>query len=97
MKIDLKLLQTALKAAPQEETVDSSDVNPYLLNEILRPIRQGRLLRYGQVDFSMFELDDLRAISHYCDCADNVSGKLKRLTAAAASTKPQACTRRVFC
>ena len=38
MQLDLKALRTLLKEAPQEETVDSSDVNPYLLQKVLMPL-----------------------------------------------------------
>ena len=45
MQADMKALRRLLEKAPREETVDSSDVNPYLLNEVLRPMMAGVDLR----------------------------------------------------
>ena len=49
MQLDLKALRTLLKEAPQEETVDSSNVNPYLLQKVLMPLLAETLADCGNV------------------------------------------------
>ena len=60
MLVDLNTLRNELKEALPEDTVDASEVNPYLLNEVLRPMLAGKVLCYGDINFEAFETDDLR-------------------------------------
>lgn len=97
MLVDLNALKQKLAKLPSEETVDSSEVNPYLLNEVLRPMLAGKELRYGDVDYSRFEADDLRVISHYCEMRYRVSSNLRYFLAGIAESAPSACKRRAYC
>lgn len=97
MQVSLQLLQDKLASAPEEETVDSSAVNPYLLNDVLRPLLRGESLRYGDVDYSRFEADDIRALSYYCDCVERMKYRLQGLIGTISSVAPCACTARAFC
>ena len=97
MQLDLKALRTLLKEAPQEETVDSSDVNPYLLQKVLMPLLAGTDLRYGDIDYSQFEADDLRQLSHYCDMRGGTLHRLFGLKKQLTEATPCACKHRAFC
>ena len=97
MQINLQALKQRLYEAPQEETVDTGDVNPYLLNEVLRPLLEGKLLCYGDVDYSRFEPDDLRALSYHCEQRWRVIDSLRSLAKGATVAEPCACTKRSFC
>ena len=97
MLVDFNVLQKKLAELPSEEAVDSSEVNPYLLNEVLRPLLAGRSLTYGDIDYSKFEADDLRMLSHYCDERDHVSSDLRKLVGSLAKSMPSACRNRAFC
>ena len=97
MLLDLNVLRKALLQAPREETVDSSDVNPYLLNEVLQPMLAGKVLRYGEIDYSRFDADDLRTIAYYCQARSRVIAGLYSLIGGIAEAPPAACKSRVFC
>ncbi len=97
MQVDLNVLRQKLNETPQEETVDSTEVNPYLLNEVLRPLLAGKELRYGDIDYSRFEADDLRMIAHYCDIRDRVICRLNEFVGGIADSAPSACSGRSFC
>lgn len=97
MKIDLKELHKLLRRQPPEETVDRSDVNPYLLDEVLQPLLAGKELCYGDIDYSRFEADDLRVLSDYCDRRDGAAYKLEGLIGNLIAVPPATCAGRAFC
>ena len=97
MQLDLKALRTLLEKAPQEETVDSSDVNPYLLQKVLFPLLAGTDLRYGDIDYSQFEADDLRELAHYCDERGSMRHRLADLKCRLVDAAACACKHRAFC
>jgi len=97
MQLDLNALRKQLEKAPQEETVDSSDVNPYLLNEVLRPMMAGVDLRYGDIDFSQFDGDDLHTLAHYHGEVRQTSGALRSLSEKLSEAEASACKVRAFC
>ena len=97
MLVDLHVLQKTLSELPEEETVDSSEVHPYLLNEILRPILAGKSACYGDIDFSSFDADDLRVISDYCDRRETAMHKLRTYVNGLVEAKASACTGKAFC
>ena len=97
MLVDLRAFQKALSGLPEEETVDSSEVHPYLLNEIFRPILTGKSVCYGDIDFSEFDADDLSVISDYCDRRESMMHKLWEYVNELSKAVASACTGRAFC
>ena len=97
MLVDLNILRQKLTEAPPEDTVDVSEVNPYLLNEVIRPLLDGRRITYGDIDYSRFELDDLRVAAHYCETRDSVCRNLQNLIGGIVGATPAACKARAFC
>ena len=97
MLVNLDTLRKTLSETPAEETVDSSGVNTYLLNEVLRPILAGKELCYGDIDYSKFDADDVRYISDYCDEYERVSDKLCGFLRGIVKAEASACRNRAFC
>ena len=44
MNLDLYALRQSLQDAKEEEIVSTKNVNPYLLNEVLKPLLSGKKL-----------------------------------------------------
>lgn len=97
MAVDLRVLCQKLSDLDAEETVDSSEVNPYLLNEVLRLIQNGIALRYGDIDYSEFDPDDIRVLAYYCKTCDQVSYQLNETIKKIIKIPPAASVTRAFC
>ena len=97
MDLNLKALCAALQKVTPEETVPSDHVNPYLLNEVLTPLLRGVELRYGDIDFSRFNVDDLRSLAGYCEERDRILYKFGNLFKVLDTAAPAACRQRAFC
>ena len=97
MQVDLNALRRKLKEALPEDTVNASEVNPYLLNEVLRPMLAGTELCYGDIDYSKFDADDLQVIARYCQTRNHVIEVLKNLVGNIIKAVPAACSSRAFC
>ena len=98
MLVDLHVLHKNLSELPSgEETVDSTEVHPYLLNEILRPILAGTSVCYGDIDYSQFDADDLPVISDYCDMRERVMYKLQEYVNGLVKARASACMGKAFC
>ena len=97
MELNLNHLSESFSAAQAEDTVPKGDTNPYLIAAIIDPLRAGRAVKYGDIDFSAFELDDLRTAAGYCDDISGTSGKLESLVANISVSEAAACKTRSFC
>ena len=97
MQVDLNALRRKLKEAMPEDTVDASEVNPYLLNEVFRPLLAGTDLCYGDINFDAFEADDLRMVAHYCGTRNQIIYGLQEMVGRIAKAFPAACSIRAFC
>lgn len=97
MLVDLLIFQKTLNGLPAEETVDSSAVNSYLMDNILRPILSEKDVSYGDIDFSKFEADDLQEISDYCSRREQVKQMLQSYINTLVKAKASACTNKSFC
>ena len=97
MKINTTRLVERLSSAMAEETVSTAEVNPYLMSEVVRPLLHGVPLRYGDVDFSRFDIDDLRSAARYCDRRYDMSSRLEGVLENIANAPALACKGRAFC
>ena len=97
MNIDLKKLEGNLWRAAPEKTVPDDKVSPYLLNVLLRRLRAGEDVTYGEVDFSRFEADDLRVLADYINRQNSMTSRLSRLVGSMGKAEPFCCTARAFC
>lgn len=73
------------------------NTNPYLIETIIKPLLAGKSVKYGDIDFSEFELDELRTAAGYCDDISRTSEKLKSLVANISGAEAAACKTRLFC
>ena len=97
MRVDILRLAGNLNAADAEPTVPLGEVNLYLLENVIRPLRQGVRVRYGDIDYAKFDIDDLRVAAHYTDQQSDVSNTLERLLDKVIEAKASACKTRAFC
>ena len=97
MELNLKRLAESLSEAQTEDTVPKGDTSPYLIATIINPILAGKSVKYGDIDFSEFELDDLRTAAGYCEDISMTMYKLERLVANMAASEAAACKTRSFC
>lgn len=97
MLVDLNVFKNRLAEAVSEETVDTSELNPYLLNEVLQPLLAGKDLCYGDIDYSRFDADDLREIAYYCKMRNGAAYNLQGLTESIINAEPCPCKSRTFC
>ena len=97
MKFDIAMLSKNLSAVKEQPTVPAHEVNPYLLEKLVLPLRRGEKLRYGQVDFSAFDIDDLRTAAGYSDECDRMSATLESLAEAIIQADAMPCRTRAFC
>ena len=97
MELNLKRLSERFFAAQTEDTVPKGDTNPYLIAAIIEPILAGKTVKYGDIDFSEFELDDLRRAAGYCGDISSTSYKLENLVENICGSEAASCKTRSFC
>lgn len=97
MKLDLELLSMLFFQAQEGPPVSTEGVNPYLLENVLKPFLRRETLRYGDLDYDAFEDDDLHRFSEYCRELYDAGSKLDQLSATMSKTQPEPCKQRMFC
>ncbi len=97
MKLHLKDLCREFGRAKNEETVPSEGVNPYLLENVLRPTLQGEAPTLGSIDYEQFDVEDIRTLSDYYEKMWEAGKKLGQFVTAAASLDPVPSRERQFC
>ena len=97
MELNIAMLTKKLAGAQPEPTVPPGDTNPYLLETIIEPFRCGKTVKYGDIDFSEFELDDLRVAAGYCEKIGRTSMRLEGLVANMSLSECMVCKTRSFC
>lgn len=63
--IDTKKLTSLLHDAPEGKSVNTDEVNPYLLDHLLPILRSGRCPSISEIDFDEFEAWDLQRLGGY--------------------------------
>lgn len=96
MLVDLNTLRRKLTEALPEDTVNASEVNPYLLNEVFCPLLAGKELCYGDIDYSKFDADDVRVVARYCETRNDIIDMLQNLVGNIIKAVPAACSSRTF-
>ena len=97
MKFDVAMLSKKLSSVKEQPTVPTHEVNAYLLEKLVLPLRRGETLRYGQIDFSAFDIDDIRTAAGYSEECDRVSWKLESFAEAVIWADAMPCQTRAFC
>ena len=97
MNIDISRFEKQLWQAKPEKTVPDNQVNPYLLNILLRRLEAGEDVTYDEIDFSQFEADDLRVLAGYCESKESMVFRLEQLVGAVDKARAFCCKARAFC
>lgn len=97
MNISLPKLEETLWRVKPEKTVPDEEVNPYLLNVLLKRILAGEDVTYGEIDYSQFEADDLRTLSQYCDRREHIAFGLTQFVKTINTAEAFCCHSRAFC
>ena len=97
MLIDLHELRMQLAEAPQEYPLDTSELNPYLVKEVLAPLLVGKTLRYGDIDFTRFEAVDVYQVKNWYGELESIQGTLQGYLQSVGNAPPDFCNHRAFC
>lgn len=97
MKLDLKLLSIRVSQTEDQPCVPEDGVNRYLLENVLRPNLEGKLLRLGNIDFDAFDADDVPALEDYYEKLSKASQNLSQFAQTVHRVPPAAQKARTFC
>lgn len=97
MKLNLKNLCREFAEAKEAETTPTDGVNPYLLEEVLRPVLRGNSLTLRAIDYNQFEDDDISDLADYCERLEVTSRKLEQFVGAVTLLKAFSSRSRQFC
>ena len=67
MKLDLKLLSMRFSQTKDEPPAPTDGVNPYLLEKILLPCMNGESILLRDIDYSAFDVEDIKPLAEYHD------------------------------
>ena len=97
MKLDLKLLSMRFSQTKDEPPAPTEGVNPYLLEKILLPCMNGESILLRDIDYSAFDVEDIKPLAEYHDELAQARYKLEQLTKTVRNLPPAAKKSRVFC
>lgn len=95
-EIDPSALKRALECAPEYEP-EPDFINPYLRKAVFEPIFREESLTPGQIDYSLFSLEDLHELLDFaCEHYDQAR-KLEAVNEVFCKRPPKREARRAFC
>ena len=97
MKLNLERLSARFFQAQDQPCVPEDGVNRYLLENVLRPNLEGKLLRLGDIDFNAFDADDVSALEDYYEKLSKASRDLAQFAQTVARVPPAPKEARAFC
>ena len=97
MKIDLSKLLKGLEALPHTPTPEPENVPPYVLTNILAPLRKDDCIRFADLDFEAFTEEDIDSLYGALSEAEDREHHLNRLRSIFDHSKPKAAAQRNFC
>ena len=97
MKLNLERLSARFFQAKDQPCVPEDGVNRYLLENVLRPNLEGKLLRLGDIDFDAFDADDVSALEDYYEKLSKASQNLSQFAQTVARGPPAPKEARAFC
>ena len=97
MKIDLSKLLKGLEALPHTPAPKSKKVSPYVLTNILAPLRKDDCIRFADLDFEAFTEEDIDSLYSALSDAEDREHRLNRLRSIFDHSKPKAASQRKFC
>jgi hypothetical protein len=104
MFIDLKKFGEALSGAKANEIPEQAyPVLPYLSENLMTPLRRDRTVMLGDLDYSLFSIDDLHMLFEYIQNCGELNDKLSGINrffykaVPIAEINPGGSVRRPFC
>lgn len=92
---DLTRFIKSLRAA--EPTQNADPLTPYVRQVIFEPLLLEQDLRMKSIDFSAFDMEDLRAVIDYAEDRSELADKLERLNDVFCRKSPAKSAMRAFC
>ena len=97
MKIDLSKLLKGLEALPHTPALEPENVPPYVLTNILAPLKNDDCIRFADLDFEAFTEEDIDSLYSALSDAEDREHRLNRLCSIFDHCKPKAAAQRKFC
>ena len=97
MKIDLSKLLKGLEALPHTPAPDPENVPPYVLTNILAPLRKDDCIHFADLDFEAFTEEDIDSLYGALSDAEDREHRLNRLRSIFDHSKPKAAAQQKFC
>ena len=97
MKIDLPKLLKGLEALPHMPAPEPENVPPYVLTNILAPLKNDNCIRFADLDFEAFTEEDIDSLYSALSDAEDREHRLNRLRSIFDHSKPKAAAQRKFC
>ena len=97
MKIDLSKLLKGLEALPYMPVPEPENISPYVLTNILAPLRKDDCIRFADLDFEAFTEEDIDSLYGALSEAEDREHRLNRLRSIFDHSKPNAAAQRKFC
>ena len=93
MKIDLSMLLKGLEALPHMPAPEPENVPPYVLTNILAPLKNDDCIHFADLDFEAFTDSLYGALSE----AEDREHRLNHLRSTFDHSNPKAAAQRKFC
>ena len=97
MKLDLPKLLKGLEALPHTPAPEPENVPPYVLTNILAPLKNDDCIRFADLDFEAFTEEDIDSLYSALSDAEDREHRLNRLRSIFDHSKPKAAAQRKFC
>ncbi len=97
MTLDLKLLSMRFSQMKDEPPVPTEGVNPYLLEQILRPCMNNGTVYLRNIDYEAFDIEDIDLLERYYEDLSRAGGKLQQFMDTVRKLPPKAQKARLFC
>ena len=97
MEIDLSKLLKGLGALPHMPAPEPENVPPYVLTNILAPLKNDDCIYFADLDFEAFTEEDIDSLYSALSDAEDREHRLNRLHSIFDHSKPNAAAQRKFC
>ena len=97
MRLDLKRLSMRFSQKKEEPPISQEGINAYLLEEILAPALQRTNIYLQDIDFTVFDEDDIDELENYYGRLYSAAQGLEQFVQTVARTPPAASSVRSFC
>ena len=97
MKIDFSMLVKNLDALPHMPVPEPENISPYVLTNILAPLKNDDCIHFADLDFEAFTEEDIDSLYSALSDAEDREHRLNRLRSIFDHSKPNAAAQRKFC